>query len=52
MLISGYPGVGKTALVNTFRTMINGDKGSFLYGKCPRLWAKYPTLLSWKPSRS
>ena len=42
VLISGYPGVGKTALVNTFRTMINGDKGSFLYGKCPQIMGEVP----------
>ncbi len=42
VLVSGYPGVGKTALVNTFRATISSGRGFFLYGKCPQIMGEVP----------
>ncbi len=42
VLVSGYPGIGKTALIGAFRTTICGGTGFFLYGKCPQIMGDVP----------
>ena len=42
MLVSGHPGIGKTALVNEIHKLIVEKKGYFISGKCERLRKDLP----------